>query len=177
MLPGSAHGSVTPRRPSGTLTVFHAGSLRRSLGPLVESFRRDHPEVEVVLEGSASIDAVRKLTHDGRIPDLLLVADYSILPRVVVPSYADWHVQFGRNRIGLLHGDRSASAAQLDPQRWWATLLTPGVKTGMSDPVRDPAGYRTLLVFALAERHYGVPGLAAQLRAAIPPARIRSRST
>jgi molybdate/tungstate transport system substrate-binding protein len=105
------------------------------------------------------------------------VVDCSILPRPVLPVYADWYLQFGRNWIGLLYRDRSAGAAQLDPQRWWVTQLTPGVRTGVSDPARDPAGYRTLLVFTLAGRHCGVPGLAAQLRAAIPPGEICSRAS
>jgi molybdate/tungstate transport system substrate-binding protein len=111
------------------------------------------------------------------VPDLLIVADYSILPRLVVPRHAGWHVQFARNAMVLLHTDRSRGVGDLAGDGWWRVLLREGVRTGMSDPGHDPAGYRTLLVFALAERHYREPGLAARLRAAIPAEQVRSRAS
>jgi molybdate/tungstate transport system substrate-binding protein len=160
-----------------TLLVFHAGSLRRPLESVSQAFQAGHPGLKVVLEGSASLDAVRKLTEQGRVPDLLVVADYGILPRLVLPRHAGWFAQFARNAMGVLYTERSRGAGDLARDGWWRVLLRDGVRIGMSDPSRDPAGYRTLLVFALAERHYREPGLATRLRTAIPADQVRSRAS
>jgi molybdate/tungstate transport system substrate-binding protein len=47
---------------------------------------------------------------------------------------------------------------------------------GRADPNLDPAGYRTLLVFQLAERYYRQPGLAERLLAAAPRRHVRPKS-
>jgi molybdate/tungstate transport system substrate-binding protein len=161
----------------GAVLVFHAGSLRRPLEPIRQAFQAQHPGSPVVFESSASVDAVRKLTDQGRVPDVLVVADYGVLPRLVVPRHAGWYVQFARNAMGLLYTDRSRGVGDLERDGWWRVVLRDAVRTGMSDPARDPAGYRALLVFGLAERHYREPGLAARLRGAIPPERVRSRAS
>jgi molybdate/tungstate transport system substrate-binding protein len=157
--------------------VFHAGSLRRPLESISQTFQERHPGSRLALESSASLDAVRKLTEQGRVPDMLVVADYGVLSRLVIPQHAGWYVQFARNALGLLYTDGSRGAADLTRDGWWKVLLREGVRTGMSDPECDPAGYRTLLLFALAERHYCGPGLAARLRGSIPLAQVRSRAS
>lgn len=162
---------------AGQVLVFHAGSLRRPLESISQAFQALNPGSRVALESSASMDAVRKVTEQGRVPDLLVVADHGVLARLVVPRFAGWYVQFARNAMGLLYTRRSRGAGDLARDGWWRVLLRDGVRIGMSDPARDPAGYRALLVFALAERHYGEPGMAARLRAAIPPERVRSRAS
>jgi molybdate/tungstate transport system substrate-binding protein len=49
------------------------------------------------------------------------------------------------------------------------------VETGRADPNLDPSGYRTLLVFQLAERFYHDPGLAKRLLDAAPARNVRPR--
>jgi molybdate/tungstate transport system substrate-binding protein len=174
---GGGEGVEAQDDPASPLLVFHAGSLRRPFESISQAFQAQHPGSPVALESSASVDAVRKLTDQGRVPDLLVVADYGILPRLVVPRHAGWYVQFARNAMGLLYTGRSRGAGDLARDGWWRVLLRDGVRIGMSDPTRDPAGYRALLVLALAERHYREPGLAARLRAAIPAEQVRSRAS
>jgi len=43
-------------------------------------------------------------------------------------------------------------------------LLDPEVNFGRSDPDRDPCGYRTVMLFQLAERHLDIPNLAKLLQ-------------
>jgi molybdate/tungstate transport system substrate-binding protein len=50
------------------------------------------------------------------------------------------------------------------------------VQAAHSDPDADPAGYRTLLLWQLAEKYYRKPGLYKQLKAAVPPKNIRPKS-
>jgi len=56
-------------------------------------------------------------------------------------------------------------------------LSRPDVRVGRSDPRLAPVGYRTLLLYRLAEGYYRVPGLASRLEAQTPPALIRANAS
>ncbi|HEX9166323.1 MAG TPA: extracellular solute-binding protein [Gemmatimonadales bacterium] len=160
---------------SGPLTVFNAGSLAASFRDLLQAFAARHPGVEPRQESSGSLEAARKLTDLGRVPDVLGVADYQVLTSLIVPQHADWYATFARNSMVLIHTSRSIGARDITGQNWWQVLLRPGVRTGRSDPAQDPNGYRTLMVTQLAERHYRQPGLAGRLLAAMPPKYVRPK--
>jgi molybdate/tungstate transport system substrate-binding protein len=162
--------------PPGPLTVFAAGSLARPFRALLERFRAAHAEVETAQENSGSLEAARKLTALGRVPDVLAVADEQVLTDLLMPTHATWYATFAGSRMGLLYSPRSAGAAELDGRTWWRVLLRPGVRTGRSDPRLDPAGYRALMVGQLAEGYYHVPGLAARLAGAVRPGDVRPKS-
>ena len=170
--------STTPlvaQAPAGPLTVFNAGSLAASFRELLQAFAARHPGVAPRQESSGSLEAVRKLTDLGRVPDVLGVADYQVLTGLVVPRHADWYATFARNSMVLIYTSRSIGAEEITGQNWWQILLRPGVRTGRSDPALDPNGYRTLMVTQLAEGHYRQPGLAARLLAAMPPRYVRPK--
>jgi molybdate/tungstate transport system substrate-binding protein len=155
--------------PSGPLIVYNAGSLARPFRELLDSFRIRHPGVTPAQENSGSLEAARKLTELGKIPDVIAVADYRVIDDVLMPKYATWYASFARNAMVLAYTDRSIDAATIDTTNWWRILLQPGVRAGHSDPALDPNGYRTLIVLQLAERYYRQPGLAQRLDAAMPP--------
>ncbi|HET7585062.1 MAG TPA: extracellular solute-binding protein [Gemmatimonadaceae bacterium] len=159
----------------GTLVVFNAGSLARPLRAALISFavtRGTH----VMQENAGSLETARKLTELHRIPDIIALADDEIFPKVLMPSQTSWYVQFARNRMVIAYTDRSRGASEIDSTNWWRIVQRPGVEVGRSDPALDPAGYRTLLTFQLAERYYHQPGLAAQLLAASPARNVRPKS-
>jgi molybdate/tungstate transport system substrate-binding protein len=160
---------------SGPLTVFNAGSLAAPFRDALNEFRRRNPAIDPRQESSGSLEAARKLTELGKIPDLLGVADSAVIPSLLFPALATWYVTFARNSMVLVHTDRSVGAAEINANTWWRILLRPGVRTGRSDPSLDPNGYRTLLVAQLAERHYREPGLGAKLLAAMPPRYMRPK--
>ena len=167
--------TVIAQSVSGPLTVFNAGSLAAPFRDALNEFRRRNPGIEPRQESSGSLEAARKLTELGKIPDLLGVADSAVIPSLLFPALATWYVTFARNSMVLIHTDRSAGAAEVGGNNWWRILLRPGVRTGRSDPSLDPNGYRTLLVAQLAERHYREPGLGAKLLAAMPPRYMRPK--
>jgi molybdate/tungstate transport system substrate-binding protein len=142
---------------TGELTVFNAGSLAYPVRELLSAFGRAHPGVVPRQESSGSLEAARKLTELGKIPDVLAVADYNVITKLLMPRYATWHVTFASNAMVLVYSDRSAGAAEITGENWWRILLRPGVRWGSSDPALDPNGYRALMVMQLAERHYGEP--------------------
>lgn len=153
-----------------TLTVFDAGSLALPVRVALDTFaRRTHTVVQQ--ENAGSLETARKLTELGRIPDVLALADDEVFPRYLAPKYVTEYTRFARNRMVITYKSGPINAAN-----WFDVLTKPGVEVGRSDPRLDPAGYRALLVWQLAERYYRKPGLADRLLAAAPPRNMRPKS-
>jgi len=156
------------------LVVYNAGSLARPIRAALDTFAA-REGVRVEQESAGSLETARKLTELGKVPDIIALADAEVFPRYLMPAQLDGYVEFARNRMVLAYTERSRFAAEMGPDTWWRILLRPGVETGRSDPQLDPNGYRSLLVWQLAERHYAEPGLAARLEAASPPRNVRPK--
>lgn len=156
------------------LVVFTAGSLARPMRTALDSFA-SQTGVRYELESAGSLETARKLTELGKIPDVVALADEDVFPKVLVPSPVSWYVRFAENRIVLAYTDRSRFAAEIDSTNWWQVLLRQELEIGRSNPDLDPSGYRTLMVFQLAERHYGNAGLANRLEQAAHPRNMRPK--
>lgn len=169
----SACGGGAPG-PDGPLVVFNAGSLARPIRAVLDTFAR-REGVRVAQESAGSLETARKLTELGSIPDLIALADAEVFPRYLMPSHVDGYVRFAHNRMVLAYTDRSRFAGEMSTEDWWRILLRPGVEVARSDPELDPNGYRTLLVWQLAEQHYGERGLAARLAAGSPARNVRPK--
>ncbi len=160
----------------GPLEVFNAGSLAVPFHRLLRAFAARNPEVEPAQENSGSLAAVRKVTELHKIPDVLAVADYALIPDLLIPRYTSWYVTFATNSLALVYTDASNGAQEINQRNWFLVLQRPEVRWGHADPALDPAGYRTRMAFQLAERHYGEPGLARRLSAAAHPRHMRGKS-
>lgn len=161
--------------PAGPLVVFNAGSLAKPFNELLQAFKAKYQGVAPAQENSGSLEAARKLTELGKIPDVIGVADYGVIPKLLIPQYATWFATFARNSMVLIFTDQSIGAGEINGQNWWQVLLRPGVRAGRSDPALDPNGYRTLMVFQLTEKFYKQPGLAGRLERALPPKYMRPK--
>jgi molybdate/tungstate transport system substrate-binding protein len=174
-----AAGQRTPvaaqSSPAGPLVVFNAGSLAKPFNELLQAFKAKHPGVVPAQENSGSLEAARKLTELGKIPDVIGVADYGVIPKLLIPQHATWFATFARNSMVLIYSDQSIGAGEINRKNWWQVLLRPGVRAGRSDPALDPNGYRTLMALQLAERFYKQPGLAGRLERALPPKYMRPK--
>lgn len=157
------------------LTVFNAGSLGRALRQALDTFSLREPGLQVAQENSGSLEAARKLTELGKIPDVIALADVGVFPALLTPAQTSWDLSFARSEMVLAYSDHSLGASEITPANWASILLRPGVRTGRSDPALDPNGYRTLMVTQLEERRSGTPGLAARLLAAMPERYIRPK--
>ena len=157
-----------------TLVVFNAGSLARPMRAALDSFAA-REGVTIEQESAGSLESARKLTELHKIPDLIALADADVFPGYLVPSHLDAYVTFARNRMVLAFTDRSRFAGEVTAANWWQVVQRPGVEVGRSDPELDPNGYRTLMVWQLAERHYGQRGLAAALERSSPARNIRPK--
>lgn len=163
-----------------TITVYDAGSLAVPLRAVLDSFAarsaKDGITLHIEQENAGSLETARKLTELGRVPDVIALADVDIFPSLLIPRYVDQYTPFARNRMVLLYTDRSRHAAELSPENWTDIVTRSDVEVGRSDPNLDPAGYRALLSFQLAERWYKRPGLAATLLQHAPRRNVRPKS-
>jgi len=123
------------------LKVFSAGSLSIPLRQVVMMYQEKYHE-NVYLEFSGSVQAIRKIIDLGRCPDLLFVADYSLIPQFM-PQ--DWVVGFASNELVIAYtNDNVGNILRKD---WVGALLK--LRVGISNPNLDPAGYRALGAIAL----------------------------
>lgn len=161
-------------RAGPPLVVYNAASITRPMRAVLDSFvLRTH--ARYVQENASSLELVRRLTELQSTPDVLALADPDLFPTLLEPRFVTWHALFGRNRMVLAYTPRSRFASDVTAANWWEVLSRPGVQVGRSDPNTDPSGYRTLLVWQLAARHYGVPDLEARMLRAAPPRNVRPR--
>ncbi len=137
------------------LKIFHAGSLAAPMADLEEMFESNHPGVDVQREASGSNDAVRKITELDRCADILNSADYSLIPGMMYPDYADWYIAYAGNEMVLAYTESSKYADEIDSANWYEILRRPDVRFFFSNPNSDPCGYRSPMVIQLAENYYG----------------------
>jgi molybdate/tungstate transport system substrate-binding protein len=151
---------------SGKLPVFIAGSLTVPFKAVAKEYNKQYPKVDVLMEGGGSATTIRKVTELKRECGIIGSADYKIVPKLMFPDYADWYVIFASNQMVLCFTEKSKYAKEVNADNWYKILQKEGVTYGRSDPDQDPCGYRTLMVWQLAEKHYNVSGIYDKLHGA-----------
>jgi molybdate/tungstate transport system substrate-binding protein len=150
-----------------SVRVLFAGSLIIPFAQLEEEFEAAHPEIDVNMEGHGSIQAVRIVGDLHEEADLVVTADYQLIPMLLYESrdpasglpYASWTVIFATNNMALAHTSESAYADEVTADNWHEIIDRPGVRLGCSDPRLDANGYRALMTVQLAEEYYDRPEL------------------
>lgn len=139
------------------LKVIYAGSLIVPLEEVETQFESLHPGVDVESEGHGSIQVIRYVTDLGKEADVLAVADYTLIPAMMYPDYADWLIRFASNQLVLAYTERSKYAQEINSSNWYEIISRPDVKIGLAHPLLDASGYRALMAMQLAETHYQDP--------------------
>lgn len=167
-------GCKPERRP---VIVMCAASLARVLDELEEGLERKHPSLDVQLEISGSQEACRKVSELGRRADVVASADDRIIERLLFPGgHARFVLQPCTNELVLAHLEHSRHTEEVTPRNWPEVLLRPGVRLGLVDPDLAPIGFRTLLLWHLAElespQDPARKDLAGRLRASVPASQV-----
>ena len=166
---------ATGAAPAGaSILVYTAAAIAQPMRAVLDTFVA-RTGVRYTQETGSSLELARKISELGGEPDVVALADPDIFPALLEPRFTTWHAVFARNRIVLAYTAKSRGAAEIDSTNWYQVLERPGVEVGRSDPNTDPSGYRTLLVWQLAERHYKHPGLYDEMLRAAPPKNVRPR--
>ncbi|RLG91189.1 MAG: tungstate ABC transporter substrate-binding protein WtpA [Candidatus Hecatellales archaeon] len=138
-----------------TLKVFHAGSLTVPFERLEERFEGRYSDVDVQRVSGGSVMLAREIVDVGERADVYASADYSLIPKLMYPKYANWTVMFARNEMVLAYNpEKSRYADEVNSKNWYNILRRKDVTFGFSNPNLDPCGYRTLIVIQLAELYY-----------------------
>ncbi|MBN2098126.1 MAG: tungstate ABC transporter substrate-binding protein WtpA [Dehalococcoidia bacterium] len=146
---------------AGTLTIYHAGSLIEPFEQLEDLYEADNPNVDILRESGGSNLMINTAITEQKAgedpPDILASADYELIPTLMYEDgYAEWTIIYVRNTMVLCYRDGAPFADEIEAgsRTWYDVLKNEDVKWGHSDPDLDPCGYRTLMVFQLAEQYY-----------------------
>ena len=135
--------------------IFHAGSLSVPLKEIAKEYMEMNPGIEIMLEGAGSVACTRKITELGKPCDIMFSADYKVIEKFLVPDYTSWSIWFATNEMVVAYHDKSEQSNIIGPDNWYEILSGKNVVYGRADPDADPCGYRTLMMFKLAEDYYG----------------------
>jgi len=139
------------------LKVFHAGSLAVPFQRIEALFEKTYPWIDVRRESSGSVMAIRKVIDLHKPCDVIAVADYSLIPKMMFPRYADHVALFARNELVLCYTKRSKYHKIINQKNWYKILAKKDVKWGFSNPNLDPCGYRAVMCILLSELYYKAP--------------------
>ncbi len=162
---------------SGSLVIFHAGSLSIPFREISKAFEAHYPNIKIYREAAGSRTCARKIVDLEKPCDVMASADYSVIDNLLIPGYASWNISFATNEMAIMYRPDSRFSNEINGKNWYRILLRDGVSYGHSDPDTDPCGYRTLLVWQLAEHYYKRAGLYRKLQAYCPRRNIRPKET
>lgn len=141
-----------------TLKILHAGALRKPVVECAKLLQETHPEMAINLESYGSRACARQV-REGKIVDVLALADPMLFEELLGPDYVDKYYIFANDQIVLAYNEFSRGNGEINPQNWFDILLKDEVSFGRSNQNLDPCGYRTLMVWQLAEQYYQREGL------------------
>ena len=147
----------------GTLSIFHAGSLAVPMKEITAAFKKENPNVKIIMEAAGSVECVRKISELKKSCDIIALADYSVIDKLLIPNFADWNIKFASNEMAIVFTEKSKRNKEITKNNWYKIMLDKNVQIGRADPNVDPCGYRSVLVSKLAEKYYKQNGLADQL--------------
>ena len=149
------------------LVVFAAGSLIQPFKDLEKAFEARYPNIDVLSEFHGSIQVMRHVSELHEEIDVVASADQALIPMLMydvnIPGtqqpYADWFIAMASNQLNITYTPASKYADEINAQNWFEILSRPDVRVGLSDPRFDAVGYRTLMLFSLANTYYQDTGI------------------
>ena len=143
----------TPDPVSGSMTIFHAGSLAAAFSEAEPAFE-DEYGVDVNREPKGSVASTQKITQQGRQASVLGVSDFRLIRDRIVPDYGDWYTIFTTNSMSIQYREDSPGADEISKENWWEVLSRDDVTIGHSDPAVDPGGYRAVMTQQLGAEEF-----------------------
>jgi ABC-type molybdate transport system substrate-binding protein len=165
---------ITSAQSASQLNICHAGSLGVAVAEVEKVFSLHHPSISIKDISGGSLDLLRRLATGDLTCDVYASADHLNVDLFLKPAgLADYTIVLATGRIVLAYLANDAKAGGLavsgefkPPLQipevgpgWFETLLAQGVRIGVAHPFLDPGGYRSHVIFDLAQAFYKVPGL------------------
>ena len=157
------------------LRIIHAGALQRVVENCLEHFSKQNSGLKFEIKGVGSREGAKRLLS-GENYDIIALADQSLFAELLVPDLVVNYFVFAADQLVIGYDHSSRGSKEITQENWVDTLLKPQVNFARSDHHLDPCGYRTLMVWQLAEKFYGRPGLYSTMEAACIPYSIYPKS-
>lgn len=146
-------------KPSGqpepkTLVIYHHGSPTPAIEAAEKVFKEKHPGTNVLREKDDALANMRKVTDLGKLADIVYTDDYSIIPPVMFPKYADAWIRYAHDEMTIAYAANSKYAKEINSDNWYKILERPDVKWGLADPNAGPDGYFSLGQIMLSNLYY-----------------------
>jgi molybdate/tungstate transport system substrate-binding protein len=139
---------------SKNLVIFHHGSPTPAIEAAEKVFKAKYPGVNVLREKDDALPNMRKVTDLGKRADIVYTDDYSIIPPVMFPNYADAWIRYAHDEMTIAYAANSKYANEINGDNWYKVLQRPDVKWGIADPNAGPDGYFSLGQIVLSNIHY-----------------------
>lgn len=154
-------GCIEEKDEKIPVRVVAAGSLLLPFEEIEKRYEEKYPNVDLLVEGHGSIQAIRQVTDLNRQFDVVAVADESLIPLLMYKpmpdsekNWTDMDVSFGKTEMVLVYSNQSKYADAISTDNWYEILKRPDVRFGVANPVLDAAGYRSIMVLILADHYY-----------------------
>lgn len=151
--------SCNLKNEENKIVIFHAGSISNPLKEIADSFLQIYPNIKIYKESAGSVECIRKITELKKNCDILISSDNYLIKKLMFPNYTQWSKPFATNEIVLAFSPENNNLKAINSENWIDILLSKKVRFSRSDPNADPCGYRTLIVWKLAEKYYKKNGL------------------
>jgi len=137
----------------GSMLAFHAGSLAPPFSSAEPQFEEE-TGIDVTREAKGSVGSTKKITEQGRRPDVLGVSDFRLIRDMVLGEYGEWLIVFTTNAMSIQYREDSPGADEIGTDNWWEVLSRDDVTIGHSDPAVDPGGYRAVMAQQLGTEEF-----------------------
>ncbi len=142
-----------------SLKILHAGALRKPIKECIHILWEKYPSLKVELDYAGS-RACANAVAEGKIVDVIALADYQVFKDILIPRFVDNCFIFATDQMVLAFDEFSPDGDKINSLNWMDVLLSnPAIKYALSNYRLDPCGYRTLMLWQLAEQYYARPGL------------------
>jgi molybdate/tungstate transport system substrate-binding protein len=155
------------QQPKQVLKVYCATSLEYPLAIVEADFEEEYPNVDLQVQGHGTIQVIRHVTELNQELDVVMAADYSLIPTMMYPtkisgtdqSYGTYYIRFATNTMVLAYTNTSKYSDEINADNWYSILTRPDVKFGFANPQLAALGYRALTTIQLAQDYYNKPTL------------------
>lgn len=150
----SLAGCARQQAAQKTLVIFHHGSPTPAIEAAERAFTAKYPDIKVMREKDDALANMRKVTDLGKNADIVYTDDYSIIPPVMFPKYADFWIRYAHDEMTIAYANNSKYASEINANNWYEILNRKDVKWGIADPNAGPDGYFSLGQIMLSNLFY-----------------------
>ncbi|MHB1587850.1 MAG: extracellular solute-binding protein [Acidiferrobacteraceae bacterium] len=169
-LAGVVLGSSATRVHATRLTplqVAYAGSMGALMDQGVRPAVAHRLDIALRGRGQGAFALARLIAADSIRPDVFLSITPAPMSLLLKTGQVEQAVPVARTEMVLAYSKQGRFSRELASpapgDAWWRLLERPSFRFGRTDPRTDPQGLNIVFLMELAQRYYGVPGLARRI--------------